>query len=545
MTHHETPQNEYSVNTNVLVIGAGLSGLASAEKIAEQGYPVLVLDQDRPSDTECCYDPEAEAGFQKLQGRVRQNPAITIKPGVRLKDVKGFAGNFQAVLEKDGKSEFAEVGAVVLATGYRCLPLFEHYTLRPGNKVLSIGDLEKLLDDEQGKAQIRNGNGSSVAFFSGFADEGSPVATERMLKNALAVQGMDQCQAYVLAGNVKVAASGMERLFTRARNQGVTCIKPEKQPETRMLDDTVQIHFTDPILRQEVTLTPDLLVLDEGIEPDPENERLQELLRIDADPQGFLQTGNVHRLPVQTNREGIYVSGTASAVMMPDQALLEAADVALQVKNFLGSGTVRITGNTAVVDEDRCVICLTCYRCCPHGAIAWEGKKAVISPVACQGCGICAAECPMDAIQLQGYTDEALSTQIQQGIAETAQKASMLAFCCQNSALEAARSAQKMGLGLPEELRMIEVPCAGKIDVDAVLQALTQGVETVVVVACHEGNCQSERGNTYAGWRIREMQKRLETLGLNPNRLLFATLASNMPHSFAQIVRDAAAASSR
>lgn len=539
MTQNDAQQTEFTVNTQVLVIGAGLSGLASAETIAEQGYEVLILDQGTRDGAECCYDPEIDAFYRSLRDRVQEHASISLKSGARLKQLAGFSGNFQAELEQDAGREQLDVGAVVLATGYRCLPLFEQYTLRPGKTVLSIKDLEKLLADEQGKARIKNGSGASIAFLSGFGDEGSPVATERVLKNAMAVQDLEQCQAYVLAGNVKVGAAGMERLFTRARNQGVTCIKPQEPPETSLQDDTLHIAYTDPILRQDVILNPDCIVLDERIAPDAENDGLRELLGIDADDKGFLQSGNVHRLPVRTNREGIFVSGTSAAVKTPDQALDDAADVALQVADFLGTGTVQVTGSKAVVDEGRCVICLTCYRCCPHGAIAWESKKAVISPIACQGCGICAAECPMDAIQLQEYSDDAMSHAVQEQI-KTAEQPSILAFCCRNSAFEAARTARKMGLDLPDQLRLIEVPCAGKIDVETILRAFTLGAGAVVVLACHEGNCQSERGNTYAGWRIREMQKRLEALGFDDSRLVFATLASNMPREFARITRAAA-----
>ncbi|MCF8107901.1 MAG: hydrogenase iron-sulfur subunit, partial [Desulfohalobiaceae bacterium] len=93
-------------------------------------------------------------------------------------------------------------------------------------------------------------------------------------------------------------------------------------------------------------------------------------------------------------------------------------------------------------------------------------------------------------------------------------------------------------------LRLIEVPCAGKIDVETILRAFTLGAGAVVVLACHEGNCQSERGNTYAAWRVREMQKRLEALGFDDSRLVFATLASNMPREFARIAQETAARAS-
>ena len=50
----------------------------------------------------------------------------------------------------------------------------------------------------------------------------------------------------------------------------------------------------------------------------------------------------------------------------------------------------------------------------------------------------------------------------------------------------------------------------------------------VLVLTCHEGNCKSEKGNTYASWRVEDAQCMLEEAGYDKERLRFATLASNM-----------------
>ncbi|MBF0243533.1 MAG: hydrogenase iron-sulfur subunit [Desulfamplus sp.] len=57
-------------------------------------------------------------------------------------------------------------------------------------------------------------------------------------------------------------------------------------------------------------------------------------------------------------------------------------------------------------------------------------------------------------------------------------------------------------------------------------------------ISCHEGNCKAERGNTYAKWRVNEIQKRLELMGFGKERLTFTTIASNMAKEFASKVND-------
>jgi coenzyme F420-reducing hydrogenase delta subunit len=113
----------------------------------------------------------------------------------------------------------------------------------------------------------------------------------------------------------------------------------------------------------------------------------------------------------------------------------------------------------------------------------------------------------------------------------------IIAFLCQNSAYEAAEMARLFGEALPQGLQMIKVPCAGKVDVDYILTAFQAGADGVLVLACHKDNCKSLRGNTFADWRVEDTRRMLEEVGLEKERLQFATIASNMPVEFARIIR--------
>jgi len=81
----------------------------------------------------------------------------------------------------------------------------------------------------------------------------------------------------------------------------------------------------------------------------------------------------------------------------------------------LSQDNLMVGGVVAVVDEGKCVGCLTCVRVCPYDVPiinpAKEGAGGIlgvaeIEAAACQGCGICAGECPAKAIQLAHYRDE-------------------------------------------------------------------------------------------------------------------------------------------
>ena len=75
---------------------------------------------------------------------------------------------------------------------------------------------------------------------------------------------------------------------------------------------------------------------------------------------------------------------------------------------MLSSPYLEAGGVVSVIDQEKCVACLTCIRECPFGAAILDatGLRATIDVAKCQGCGICAADCPAKAIQLQQFEDQ-------------------------------------------------------------------------------------------------------------------------------------------
>jgi coenzyme F420-reducing hydrogenase delta subunit len=94
--------------------------------------------------------------------------------------------------------------------------------------------------------------------------------------------------------------------------------------------------------------------------------------------------------------------------------------------------------------------------------------------------------------------------------------------------------AEAYGLPKPANLQMIKVPCAGKVDLDYMMNAFVEGADGLMIMACHAGNCKSERGNTYAKWRVEDLHRMMEEMGLEKERLEFVTLASNMGGGFSE-----------
>lgn len=113
----------------------------------------------------------------------------------------------------------------------------------------------------------------------------------------------------------------------------------------------------------------------------------------------------------------------------------------------------------------------------------------------------------------------------------------IVAFCCDRSGYVAADMAGQLGMALPVGLEIIRVPCAGRIDALHMLQALENGADGVLIVACHEENCQSLTGNLRAKARMGYVHGIMEKIGLEKERLEICNLASNDGAKFAETVR--------
>ena len=509
-----------SLNTDVLVIGGNLTGDGMAVKIAEAGYRVLLAKNDADSTARPVAllgaSDEALADWQKMAGQAASHKNVEILNNVNVTRVSGVCGDFSVRLT-DGNGGFQEkkAGAIVVATDLRACSQHGAYGLALSDSILSLSQAEARIAEGKIKDE-------SVGFLVGLKQNSDPIAMRRIFKAVLAiVEGGGTASVYV--NDIKLADNGLDRLYKDGRDKGALYFKMKQPPEV----NGTSIVFHDMVLGKPIESNHDLLVVEEKNFTDEVNTTLAEALGLHITPSGFLQKDNVHRFPAKSNRKGIFVTGGARQIQNLTGCVMDVDSVILELGGLFKAEVP--TDRIAVVDREKCAICLTCYRCCPHGAIYWDDKAAV-SPVACQGCGICASECPNDAIQLMSFTDEDISGKVRAVLEKT--PGAIIAFCCENSAAEAAEAAGRFGMSLPANLEIIKVPCAGKVDIQYILSAFVGGAGGVLVAACHNGNCKSEFGSNYAKWRINEAARMLDETGIDKNRLAFVTMAANMANDF-------------
>jgi coenzyme F420-reducing hydrogenase delta subunit len=95
-----------------------------------------------------------------------------------------------------------------------------------------------------------------------------------------------------------------------------------------------------------------------------------------------------------------------------------------------------------------------------------------------------------------------------------------------------------MRLEYPANIKIIRVPCTGKIDALHLLRAFEKGADGVYAVGCMEGDCHYTGGNFRARKRIEQVQKILDTVGVNGQRVQMFNLASSEAPLFVQIARE-------
>jgi len=116
--------------------------------------------------------------------------------------------------------------------------------------------------------------------------------------------------------------------------------------------------------------------------------------------------------------------------------------------------------------------------------------------------------------------------------------AKVVGFLCRWCSYTGADLAGAMRLQYPPEIRIIMLPCTGKIDILFLLQAFEAGADTVFVSGCHEGDCHYVSGNLYARKRVERMKEILKEVGLEPERVeMFHVSASEGP-KFAAIAQE-------
>ena len=95
-----------------------------------------------------------------------------------------------------------------------------------------------------------------------------------------------------------------------------------------------------------------------------------------------------------------------------------------------------------------------------------------------------------------------------------------------------------MRLSYPASVKIIRVPCTGKVDVIHILRSFEKGADGVYVVGCMEGDCHFNQGNFRARKRVEQAQKLLDDIGVGGERVRMCNLSSSEAPLFVKFAKE-------
>jgi F420-non-reducing hydrogenase iron-sulfur subunit len=124
------------------------------------------------------------------------------------------------------------------------------------------------------------------------------------------------------------------------------------------------------------------------------------------------------------------------------------------------------------------------------------------------------------------------------GEAESEFEPLILAFCCNWCSYAGADLAGTARLSYPPNIRIIRVMCSGMVHPALVMDALSKGIDGVLIAGCHPGDCHYTDGNLKTERRFEAMKVMMDDMGIETERLRLEWVSSGEGEKFANVVRD-------
>lgn len=536
------------------------------------------------------YDRLHASPIPDLVKAVKANGKIRALVQTRVARISGKPGRFTVELEGPAGNEEVKVGAVVQATGSRPYDASRLTHLGGGTpNVISSAELEPMLTKGALRRPSDGQAPKRVVFVqcAGSRDKAhleycSSECCSTSLRQVMAIhQAWPEVECQVFYRDLR--APGQTEHFYRAVQEQSGVMLARGTVERVVPDGSgLRVTVIDSLLGERVELGADLVVLATGMVPNSADGEAVRQLR-DAQKRVEKNESDIQRkaaeevvarlgqhegteilnltyrqgpdlpalaygfpdshyicFPYETRRTGIYAAGTVRAPMDPAQAVEDgwgAAMKATQLIASVGRGeTVHPrSGDFSIANFflQRCTQCKRCTEECPFGSIDEDVKGTPqYNDTRCRRCGICLGACPERIISFADYSVDAVASMVKEIEVpeEFDEKPRILAFMCENDAYPALDDAAMKRATWNPWVRTIPVRCLGAVNVVWINEALSRGIDGVILVGCKSGDdaqCHFIKGSELAQKRLGNMKETLTRLSLESDRLRVVELARN------------------
>ena len=118
----------------------------------------------------------------------------------------------------------------------------------------------------------------------------------------------------------------------------------------------------------------------------------------------------------------------------------------------------------------------------------------------------------------------------------------IVGFLCNWCTYGAADLAGVSRMQYPPNVRLIRIPCTGRMSPKFILAAFMKGADGVWVSGCHPGDCHYLEGNYYARRKFTLFKNLIEYMGIEPGRLHFSWISSAESTKFANVINEVTSA---
>ncbi len=406
------PEPEMTVNQQVLIVGGGVAGLEAGKILSQQGYVTYVIEKKGRlgGQTKKLYKTWKgefiKDYFEQLMDEVDDESHLLYWLNADILEVEGSIGNFRTTIVSNGQKRILDHGVVIIASGAsQYIPREHLYGQSP--QVMTSLELEQAFNKSTDFSSH-----NTIAFLQcvGSRNEEHPycskVCCTQSIKNAIIFKEMDpQKEIYIIYRDIR--AYGMrENLYRKARDLGIHFIRYNYEIGFNVSQNKgkLTLEFTDTVLRRQMTLQADLLVLAAAV-TSMEKNPLAKLFKVSQNADNFFNEAHVKLRPNDFATDGMFLCGMAHGPKTVGESIAQAQAAAARAVTVLSQERISLQGTVAYVDPACCSKCGVCVSICPYYAPMFDfrTKKARIQNTLCKGCGLCVASCRSGAINLNGF----------------------------------------------------------------------------------------------------------------------------------------------
>ena len=419
-----------TVNRSALVIGGGISGMASASSLAEQGFETHLVERNEVLGGlarrihHTLEGGDVQAYLQELIRRVYRNPLIHVHTNTTITETSGFVGNFTTKIAVGPRKVTREIahGVIIVATGAEELKPAE-YLYGEDTRVLTLLELEAEIARDSKK--LGQCNSLVMILCVGSREKERPycsrVCCSQAIKDALKLKEINpNMEIYVLYRDMRTFGF-KEDYYKLAAEKEIKFIRYDLDTKPRVEvaqegdQNILRVSVVDPMLAQRVIIDADMLALAVATIPTASNKELSQLFKLPLNEDGFFMEAHMKLRPVDFASDGIFMCGLAHNPKFIDECIAQAQAAASRAATILTKDVIYGEGSIASIDKEACSGCQLCIGVCPYNAIVFnkEDRVAEIQALLCKGCGNCAAACPSGACYIKNLANEHILAEIE------------------------------------------------------------------------------------------------------------------------------------